>query len=182
MDRVIAAFESGKTCLRVKELLESTGEISCLGCVSAGQVKRAVARQHIGTIVCGSKLPECSAEELFGDLPDYCVMLVMAQQDVLELIDEPDIFKFRLPAPKSEIMATVRLLIQMGERLDRMRRPRRSQREQEAIERAKAYLMECRDFTEDQAHRYLQRLSMSTGVPLSKTAQGILEKAFGGNM
>ena len=181
MDRVIAAFESEKSCLKIKEILESSGEVACLACVSAGQVKRVVARQHIGAIVCGYKLPECSAAELFHDLPDYCAMLVLAQQDILDLIGEPDIFKLRLPAPKSEIIASVRLLVQMEERLERLRRPRRSQREIETIDRAKAYLMERREITENQAHRYLQQLSMSTGKALSRVAEEILEKAFNSN-
>ena len=179
MDRIIVAFEGSKSCLKVKELIEGSGEAQCLACISAGQVKRTVARQHVGAIVCGYKFAECTAEELFHDLPDYCAMLMMAQQDVLELIEEPDIFKLRLPASKSEILASVRLLIQVESRLERLRRPRRSRQEVETIDAAKAYLMESRGFSEEQAHRYLQRLSMDTGMALSRAARSVLEGTFG---
>ena len=175
MDRIIVAFEGSKSRLKVKELIEGSGEAQCLVCSSAGQVKRTVAMQRVGAIACGYKFAECTAQELFHDLPDYCAMLLMAQQDILELVGEPDIFKLRLPASKSEILASVRLLIQVERRLERLRRPRRSRREVETIDAAKAYLMAGRGFSEEQAHRYLQRLSMDTGLSLPRAAERVLQ-------
>ena len=49
----------------------------------------------------------------------------------------------------------------------------------ETIDAAKAYLMESRGFSEEQAHRYLQRLSMDTGMALSRAARSVLEGTFG---
>ena len=55
MEQVIVAFESTKSALRVKEILESSGTASCILCASAGQVRRTVHKLHITAVVCGFK-------------------------------------------------------------------------------------------------------------------------------
>ena len=42
MEKIIVAFESEKTALRVKELLEGGGAAACLVCRTADQVRRAI--------------------------------------------------------------------------------------------------------------------------------------------
>ena len=42
MEKIIVAFESKKTALRVKELLEGGGAAACLVCRTADQVRRAI--------------------------------------------------------------------------------------------------------------------------------------------
>jgi len=64
--------------------------------------------------------------------------------------------------------------------LERKRRKRRqaprkrTQEEQELVDRAKAILMERNQMTEDEAHRYLQKTSMDNGTSFTETAQMIL--------
>ena len=86
MEQVIVAFESTKSALRVKEILESGGTASCILCSSAGQVRRTVHKLHITAVVCGFKLPDQPAEVLFGDLPPSCAMLVLAPENLLDLL------------------------------------------------------------------------------------------------
>ena len=97
MDKVIVAFESDKSCWRVKEILETSGTAACIVCKSADQVKRAVNKQHITTVVCGYKFSDESAEGLFEDLPPTCAMLMVAVQGMLDLCQSDDIFKLASP-------------------------------------------------------------------------------------
>ena len=46
--------------------------------------------------------------------------------------------------------------------------------DREMIEQAKAVLMERNSFSEDEAHRYIQKRSMDNGTGLVETAQMIL--------
>ena len=85
MEKVIVAFESDKSCWRIKEILESSGTASCVVCKSADQVKRAVSKLHVSTVVCGYKFADESAEGLFDDLPASCAMLMEAVQSLLDL-------------------------------------------------------------------------------------------------
>ena len=175
MEKVIVAFESEKSCWRVKEILENSGTASCVTCHSADQVKRAVNKLHISTVICGYKLPDASAEELFDDLPTFCAMLLVGVQNLLDLCQNDDIFKLTSPVSKGDLVASVRMLIQVGHRLERFVRPRRSQEEQELIAQAKQLLMARHGMTEEQAHRFLQKKSMDSGAKLIQTAQLVLD-------
>ena len=51
----------------------------------------------------------------------------------------------------------------------------RTGQDQILIENAKSLLMEAKKYTEEDAHRYLQRTSMSNGTSMVETAQMIME-------
>ena len=135
---VIVAFENSKTAWRVKEILEAGGAASCVVCRSADQVRRTVHKLHVPAVVCGYKLGDQTAELLFDDLPLSCAMLVLASQSMLELMQNDDIFRLPTPVSRGDLAASVRMLLQMGRRLERYVRPRRSREEQELIDQAKA--------------------------------------------
>ena len=174
MVSIIVAFEKQSNCDRLREALESTGEFSCLTCRSAAQVKRAVGKQGPGLVVCGFKLADESGEALYFDLPRRCVVLMVARQARLELCAAPGIFKLAAPAGRTELLASVRLLVQLVQ--SREAPAQRTPEERELLERAKSALMDRRGITEDQAHRFLQKRSMDLGARLADTAQQVLEE------
>ena len=177
MDQVIVAFESSQTAERIRDILESGATASCVLCRTADQVRRAVHKLHITAVVCGFKLADQGAEALFRDLPPTCAMLVLAPQDLLELLQEEDIFRLATPVSKGDLTGSVRMLLQMGRRLERTFKPRRSSEEQALIDQAKALLMERSGMSEAQAHRFLQKTSMDNSARLVQTAQMILDSA-----
>ena len=84
---------------------------------------------------------------------------------------------YKLEDQTAELLASVRMLLQVGRRLEWAARPQRSQEELALIDRAKALLMDRNGMTEEQAHRYLQKKSMDSGVKLIQTAQQVLDSA-----
>ena len=174
MEKIIVAFESRKSCDRVREILESSGVATCIVCHSASEVKRTVHSQRISTVVCGFKLPDQSSEDLFADLPNNCAMLMVAVQNLLDMCQTHDIFKLASPVSRSDLNASVRMLQQMGHRLERFVRPQRSGEERDIINEAKAVLMERHGMTEEQAHRFLQKSSMDSGSKMVQTAKLVL--------
>ena len=174
MRQVIVAFEHKSNCDRLREILESTGEFSCLVCGSADQIKRTVRKLRLELVVCGFKLGEESCESIYHDLPQRCVMLMVAPQAQLDLCETAGIFKLPAPVRRSELLASVRLLAQMRQGRDRAS-VQRSPEERELVEQAKRILIRCGGMTEDQAHRFLQKWSMDSGVRLADTARQVLE-------
>lgn len=75
---MVVAFEGEKNGRRLKELLESSGTAACLLCRTADQVKRLVRQQRLTAVVCGYKFPDGTAEELAGELPGFCTVLLLA--------------------------------------------------------------------------------------------------------
>lgn len=174
MEKIIVAFESEKTLERFCEILESGCVVNCLRARSAGEVKRLAAKLHIATVVCGFKLRDESAEDLFYDLPPASTMLVVARQDLLEDLSE-DIFTLAAPASKSDLCASVNMVMQMSRRLERAMRPKRSEEETDTVEKAKRHLMERDGLSEEEAHRYIQKKSMDSGAKMVQTAVLILQ-------
>lgn len=174
MDKVIVAFESQKSCERVRDIIESSGTAACIVCRSAAEVKRIVREQRIGTVVCGFKLPDEPAQILFEDLPTSCAMLMVAVQGMLDLCQNEDIFCLSSPVSRGDLIACVRMLIQIGHRLEKIIRPQRTQAEQVVIKEAKAMLMEHYSMTEEQAHRFIQKKSMDSGAKMVQTAKLVL--------
>ncbi len=174
MEKMILAFEGESICERVRDIIEGAGAASCLICHSAAEVKRLVHKQHVNMIVCGYKLRDETAETLFNDLPANCTMMVLAIQSLLDMIGSDDIFKRAAPVSRSDLLASTRMLLQMGRRIERFVRPQRSMEEKALIEEAKRVLMDRHGMTEEQAHRFIQKRSMDSGAKLIQTAQMIL--------
>lgn len=174
MEKIIVAFESEKSCERICDILESGCVATCCKARSGGEVKRLVAKQHIGTIICGYKLRDESAEDLFYDLPPSSAMLVIGRQDLLDLLSD-DIFTLSAPVSRSDLCASVSMVLQMSRRLERMLRPKRNEEENHLVDKAKRHLMERDGLTEEEAHRYIQKKSMDSGARMVQTAILVLE-------
>lgn len=173
MERVIVVFDSEKSTRRISEMLESAGAAECISCRSGGEARRAAAKYDIDVVICGFRLPDGTGEGLFEDLPDCASMLMIAPQHQLDLVSE-EIFRLPAPISRSDLIASVKMVLQMSRRLTRLVRPRRSGEEQDAIVKAKQLLMERNGLTEDQAHRFLQKKSMDSGVNLVQIARVVL--------
>ena len=104
-------------------------------------------------------------------------MLVMAKAGAFEE-DAPENAVF-LPMPLKvhDLVSTLEMMIMAQEKRHRRRRriPRpRSREDMELIGRAKEMLMERNHMTEDEAHRYIQKCSMTNGSSLVETAEMII--------
>ena len=173
MRQIVVAFERQSNCDRLREILESTGEFTCLVCRSAAQVKRTVGKLRLDLVVCGFKLADESGEALYFDLPQRCSLLMVAPQARLDLCAAPGIFRLPTPVGRTELLTAVRLLAQLTQ--SREVPAHRTEEERELIERAKGLLMAREGMAEDQAHRFLQKRSMDSGARLADTARRVLD-------
>jgi len=176
MDTVIIAFERDELCRRFADMVDSSGTAASLICRSGDEVRRLLTAKRVRCVLCGYKLSDGLAEELYENLPSACAMLMVANQSQLELCGNPDIFKLAPPVGRGDIVSAVRMLLQLADHLERHSRPRRSQPDQEIIRQAKELLMAEWGMTEQQAHRYLQKRSMDAGARMADTARRILEE------
>ena len=161
MNHTVVAFEKEESRDRIADMLEKSGVAVRFRCRSGAEVLRAVKTMGAGEL----------AHELHGQAK----FLVLAKQNQLDMMDNPDVFKLQLPISAGELRGSVSILQQLDEISSRGQAPQRSEEERHVIGKAKELLMESRGFTEAEAHKFLQKRSMETGTKLADTARQILE-------
>ena len=175
MNHTVVAFEKEESRDRIADMLEKSGVAVRFRCRSGAEVLRAVKTMGSGVVICGHKLTDMSAGELAHELHGQAKFLVLAKQNQLDMMDNPDVFKLQLPISAGELRGSVSILQQLDEISSRGQAPQRSEEERHVIGKAKELLMETRGFTEAEAHKFLQKRSMETGTKLADTARQILE-------
>jgi response regulator NasT len=104
-------------------------------------------------------------------------MLLIASREAVQDRDVENLVSLSLPIKVHELLQTLEM---MEGRMRRRRKKQRSQpqhrseEEETLLRRAKAVLMERNGFSEDEAHRYIQKRSMENGTGIVEVAQMIL--------
>lgn len=173
MSRLIIAFESDDIARRVNEMFASASVQVRAVCRTGAETIRAVHFMGSGVVVCGVKLSDMTAEELYENLEGQAYMLMVAKPEQLDMCENRHIFRLPLPVNRYDLTASARML----EQLEEMNRNTRNDKSgSEVIEKAKVLLQGKRGFTEKQAHYHLQKLSMATGRKIAEVAQQLVEE------
>lgn len=176
-DRVIVAFDTERSRTHVKEMLEKEGIFPSVCCNSGAAARRAAAKLGGGVVVCGYRLPDTSAFELATSIHECSLILVVATTTQLAMYDGDIVFKLPSPVSRTDLAASVRMLLQMERRRVRENIPKRSEDDKQAIAAAKQLLIDRNYMTEEEAYRFLQKRSMDTGARLTDVAHEILQSS-----
>ncbi len=179
--RIIVAFPKLEDAKKMKMILNRNGFDDVLACNNASQVISIANDSDGGVVVCGYKLVDMHYSELFRYLPREFSMLLAASPAKLEDCYSQEIVCLSMPIHVREFVNTVQMMtINMDRELRRRKAarpwkpPKRSKQDQKIIDSAKALLMERNQMSEEEAHKYIQKLSMDSGNNLVETAQMIL--------
>ena len=174
MFRTVVAFESESAVNSVSEILEKAGITVRYRCRTVSAALRAINTMGGGVVICGFRFPDGTADSLAEDLGNKALCLVAAKQIHLDMLESRDIFRISLPLRGFQLVGSVNMLIQMDQKLQMATIPQRSPDETEYINRAKELLMAKHGYSEPEAHRYLQKLSMDRSVKLTEMARYII--------
>ena len=174
MNHILVAFAGERTRQRMTEIFERTGIRVSAACASGAEVLRWCGRMSKGVILCGYKLTDMTAEELFQDLPKGFSMLLLATETQLCCCRHPEIVKLLAPVQRSALIDTVRMLLDADGEGDAPA-PSRKEEDRALIEKAKLLLMTRNHMTEEEAHRFLQKRSMDTGTKIAEMALKVLD-------
>lgn len=170
MTKFAVAFHDGETAERITSLLRESGYEVIRTCSSADEVKRTFRMIQDGILIAGVRLRNRSLEEIAADLNEHVEILCLCRPDQFSQISSEKIFRQAMPVTKSVLIDWADMLVQ----LHYQRLPRRTDSDRDIIRRAKEIIMEQKQMEETEAHRYLQRLSMNLGQPMSKVAERIV--------
>lgn len=158
--------------------MNRNGYDDILACNNASQVIAAANESDGGVVLCGYRLADMHYRELYGYLPREFQMLLVASPARLQECSIGNIMCLAMPIHTHELVSTLEtMLLELSRPRRRSRKPQpkeRTQKEQRTIEDAKALLMERNNLSEEEAHKYIQKLSMDSGNNLVETAEMIL--------
>ena len=180
MDRIILAFASEKARRPDHPAFWSSGGLApSISCFSGAETIRAARKLGGAVVICGFRLRDMTAEMLAVDLTGIAPVLVISSPGNLELCRGQEPHQAGRPLPPGR-SSSPRWISAQGVLAGGAPAPRlhiqRSAEEERLICRAKAVLMEVNRMSEAEAHRFLQKYSMDTGLRLAETARLILER------
>lgn len=160
-------------------MLEKEGITPSACCSSGAAARRAAARLGGGVVVCGCRLADISAFEMAASIHECSLILVVAPKAQLSLYDSDLVFKLPSPVSRSDLAASVRMLLQMERRIVRAHIPKRTEDDRQLIDEAKRLLMERNCMSEEEAYRFLQKRSMDAGERMADIAAEIVSGGEG---
>lgn len=173
-DRVIVAFANTEAQRRISKILESGGCRPAACCFSGAEVIRAVRKLGTASLVCGFKLRDMTASDLAASLRATAAVLVVTSPVYLDMCRGENLFKLAAPVSRADFFSSLGMIRQLEEETLRPPVLRRRESDQKVIDRAKELLISVNRMTESEAHRFLQKRSMDTGLRMAETAQIII--------
>lgn len=152
---------------------------------SVAHARRAILERDYDLVVINGPLPDEFGEEFALDVSDKTnssVLLSVPREvyvDVAEHVTDQGIFTLSNPTDKIHVQRAVRFLVACQNRIKKIEKKvaaiENKMEELRIVSRAKILLMEKKNLTEDEAHRYIGKLAMDNGVTKRSIADRIVE-------
>ena len=177
MSNIVIAFPKKEVAQNIRKILSQSGYSVQAVCSTGAQALASVNNLENGILICGSRFIDMMYMEIHDYLPPEFQMLLIAFPTSIHEREVENLVCLELPMKVHELLQTLEMMEgQIHRRRKRLRNiPRqRSEEDRQMIEQAKALLMDRNKFSEEEAHRYIQKRSMENGTGLVEVAQMIL--------
>jgi len=180
MSSILVANSNPDNGKKIAAVLHSGGLNVSSVCTTGSQVIDFTNRHYQGgVVVCSEKLtdmPALNLPRVSGSGYDF-LFLVKSQQD--NLLSSLFCMSLIMPINRMALISTVNMLLNLSDYSSlnvKKKIMSGNYDEKQVIEMAKNLLMERNNFTESQAHRFIQKKSMDTGKKMIETAMIILNE------
>lgn len=132
-----------------------------------------------GIVICGYRVRDMYYREIKEGLPDTFQLLLIASPRKLENVGEEDVVCLGLPLMARDLINTVEMMTVKYRKEKKKKKEeqgivKREGSKKEIVNKAKFLLMERNHMTEEDAYRYIQKISMDSGNNMAETAQMLL--------
>ena len=174
---IIIVFPKMEDANRIKTLLVRNGfEVNAV-CTTGAQAISVANELDGGIVLCGYRMSDMYCLEINNYLPQGFEMLLIASAARLSELDGSGIMSVSMPLKARDLINTLQVMTHrymQKKRKERQKPKVRSEKEPAVIEEAKLILMQRNHMTEEEAHRYIQKSSMDSGVNLLEMAEMII--------
>lgn len=178
MADIIVAFPKLEDARKLRGLLARNGYEVSVVCDSGAQIVSAVNALDGGIVICGTRFSDMHYSEIHEYLPKGFQMLLLASPAKLADCDVNNLMALPMPFKVQDLMSTLEIMLGEYYRWKKRQKKKpktRSEEDKKKILRTKELLMERNHMTEEEAHRYIQKISMDSGTNMVETAEMILE-------
>lgn len=175
MTNVIVVFPKAEDAKNLKNLLVRNGYNVAAVCTTGAQALHYADGLVNGVMLSAYKLPDMMYSEIREYMPGGFDMILLASRNHLSECD--DVVTVAIPFAVRDLLNTLEMSMQTVIRRKKKLRQKpveRSREEGMLIENAKVVLIERNQMTEEEAHRYLQKCSMDSGINLVEAAKMVL--------
>lgn len=178
MISIIVVFPKQEEANSIRRLLIRNGFDVVAACTTGTQVIKLLDDLDYGIVVSGYKFVDMMYDELLECLPDSFQMLLVASQSNYAESTQDNLLCLSMPIKVADLVDTVRLMYDKLSYQYKRRRAKplvRSEEDRKVITEAKLLLMQKKQMTEEEAHRYIQKQSMDNGTNMVETSHMILK-------
>lgn len=180
---VLIVSASGQFDAIVRKSLKTVMSIDSR--TSAAMARRCILERYYDIVIINAPLPDESGEEYALDVTEKChasVLIVTPQEvyeDVLDRLTDHGVLVIPKPFPKGRMDKAIRFLIAIQNRMHQLESKvltvQEKMDEMRLVSKAKILLVEKKHMTEDEAHRFIGKQAMNSGVSRRRIAEKIIE-------
>ena len=177
MADIIVALPKLEDAKNLRKLLIRNGYDVNIVCDSGAQAVSAVNHLDGGVVVCGYKLSDMHYFDINDYLPEGFQMLLLASP--AKIADcSSNVMCLSMPFKVQDLLNTLEIMLAQYNRWRKKQKEKvkkRTESDKKVITAAKELLMERNQMTENEAHRYIQKISMDSATNMAETAHMIIE-------
>lgn len=179
--KIIIALSNIDTATKLKNLLMQEGyEIICL-CTSGNELIRNVLQYSPDLVLVGYKFKDMSLLDVYETLVDVTSFLAIVNEPYRSYIEEDtDIYCIGTKISNILLTNAIDLIFQSKRRINKLKQRvetlEHTLEDRKLIEKAKGRIMQTSGVSENEAFRYMQKLSMDSGRRMKDIANFILSE------
>lgn len=176
MSNIVIAFPKNEEINYIEKILAQSGYPASIVATTGEKALAGMRQLQEGIVICGNRLVDMTYSDLHEQMPEHFKMLLVSSESQCQR-ELDKVTSLYMPIKVHELLSAVETMTEIKSKAkshmgNRCRK--RSREEQEMLEKAKNALMESYGFSEEEAHRYIQRSSMNERTSLIETARGII--------
>lgn len=175
---IIVAFPKKEITQKLNSILLKNGFEVTATCTTGAQVLNAASELHYGIILCSIRFSDMMYHEIKESLSDHYEIVVLAKSNHWEHYGDDDVICIPMPLKVYDLIDTLEDVVWgMHKRIqkEKTKPKQRSEEDKSIILEAKKMLMDIEGYTEEGAHRLIQKESMDSGSNMVETATRIIE-------
>ena len=178
MSSIVVANSNPEHAQKIAAVLRSSGLYVGAVCTTGAQVMDFTSKHyHGGIVVCSVKLRDMAAVNLPRMAGSSYDFLFLVSSQLASMCDSLEQATLMLPINRTNLISTVNMFLNLADCTPltiRKKLAAESCDDKQLIKNAKDLLMKRNNFTEPQAHRFIQKKSMDNGKKMVESAMIIL--------